>query len=131
MREVLLNNQKQAKVFKHLHQYFQENWVDKQGVDPLAFQYIVRKGVYPYSFCSNFDVFNTTSLPEQKAFKNDLKDKDINEEDYEHAQRVWSAFKCQTFADYSKLYLETDTLLLSDVMELFRASMRKEYNLGE
>jgi hypothetical protein len=40
--------------------------------------------------------------------------------DYEHAQRVWEFFRCRTFEDYHRLYLEADGVLLLDAMETFR-----------
>eukprot|EP00794_Sanderia_malayensis_P000925 gene925-biopygen184 len=52
-----------------------------------------------------------TSLPLQEEFYNELNDCGICNNDYEHAQKVWQFFKCNTFKDYHELYLVTDVLL--------------------
>jgi len=44
-----------------------------------------------------------------------LNDCDISDEDYVHAQNVWSTFKCKTFRDYHNLYNVSDVLLLEDI----------------
>ena len=41
-------------------------------------------------------------------------------ENYAHAQKVWKVFKIKNLGEYHDLYVQSDTLLLSDVLENFR-----------
>ena len=73
--------------------------------------------------------YNDPRLPTIDKFYSSLYDTTISEEDYEHAQRVWSAFGCQTLGDYSDIYLKIDVLLLADVFENFRDLCLNIYKL--
>ena len=55
--------------------------------------------------------------------------KDITDEDYAHAQKVFKVFKLKNLGDYHDLYLQSDTLLLVDVFENFRNKCIKLYEL--
>ena len=68
------------------------------------FQLLRKKGVYPYEW-TNFERLSNSELPPKEAFYSKLNDCDISDEDYVHAQNVWSTFKCKTFRDYHNLYL--------------------------
>ena len=52
-----------------------------------------------------------------------------DDEDYEHAKKVWDFFGCERFRDYHELYLQTDVLLLADVFESFRRTSLEYYGL--
>ncbi|XP_063370457.1 uncharacterized protein LOC134658744 [Cydia amplana] len=69
------------------------------------------------------------SLPEKSDFNSVLTDSSITDEDYQHAQNVWTHFNCKTMLDYSNLYLKTDVLLLTDVFENFRSVCLDTYSL--
>ncbi len=88
-----------------------------------------RKGVFPYEYMTDFSKLSATSLPSKEAFYSQLTDSHISDEDYEHAQKVWKAFGCETMRDYHDLYLKTDVLLLADVMTEFRKTCKKAYGL--
>ena len=90
---------------------------------------LLRKGVYPYEYMDSWERFRETQLPDMDEFFSTLTDEDITEADYEHAQKVWEVFECETLADYHDLYLKTDTLLLADVFENFRNMCLKQYKL--
>jgi hypothetical protein len=86
------------------------------------FQLVLRKGIYPYEYVSTVQKFKSKELPSIDAFKNSFlkPSEEISQEDYLHAQNVWTTFECKTFEDYHKLYLKTDTYLLACVFESFR-----------
>ncbi len=88
-----------------------------------------RKGVFPYEYMTDFSKLSATSLPPKKAFYSQLTNSHITDKDYEHAQKVWKAFGCETMRDYHDLYLKTDVLLLADVMTEFRKTCKKAYGL--
>ena len=90
---------------------------------------VSRKGVYPYEFMDNFEKFKKQSLPKKTSFFSRLKQEKISDEDFEHAQRVWKQFELKNMGDFHDLYLKTDVLLLSDVLENFRKLCEKNYEL--
>ena len=90
---------------------------------------LMRKGIFPYSFFSCPPILKHTHLPNKETFTNDLDGSVISPEDYGHKQRVWHAFRCQTFRDYLELYLLCDVLQLADVFESFHTKCIADYNL--
>lgn len=93
-------------------------------------RYLLRqKGIFPYSYFSSETVLYETKLPSKRFFYNNLTECNITEDEYEHAQLVWQAFNCKTFADYLRLYQYTDTLLLADVFNNFRRLSLNYYQL--
>ena len=69
-----------------------------------------RKGVYPYDYVTSIDKLKETKLPSKEAFYSKLYDEEISDEDYQHANKVWDTFNCQTLQDYHDPYLTTDVL---------------------
>eukprot|EP00794_Sanderia_malayensis_P017150 gene17150-biopygen14757 len=94
-----------------------------------GFRLLRRKGVYPYDWVDSVEKMDVTSLPSQEEFYNELNDCGINDDDYEHAQKVWQFFRCNTFKDYHELYLVTDVLPLANVFESFRKLGMEYYGL--
>ena len=45
---------------------------------------LLRKGVYPYEYMDSCERFNETSLPDKKAFYNELGLEDITYKDHTH-----------------------------------------------
>ena len=90
---------------------------------------LTRKGVYPYEYMDSSDKFEETQLPPKEAFDSNLNMSSISEEDYQHSQRVWDAFKISNLGEYHDLYLETDVLLLANVFEAFRNTCLRHYSL--
>ncbi len=88
-----------------------------------------QKGVFPYEYMTDFSKLNATSLPPKDAFYSQLNKSGISNEDYAHAQKIWSAFNCETMKDYHDLYLKTDVLLLKDIMTEFRRVCKEVYEL--
>ena len=50
---------------------------------------LLRKGVYPYEYVDNWEIFNETLLPPKKAIYSELNLEDISDKGYLHAQKVW------------------------------------------
>ena len=80
---------------------------------------LLRKGVYPYEDMDSREKLDETSLPPKEAFYSNLNLEDISDEDYAHAQKVWSVFEIRNRGKYHDLYVQSDTFLLSDVFENF------------
>ena len=97
--------------------------------DPVQFNLMKRKGVYPYDYMDSFSKFNDTELPQREDFYSLLKGENISEDDYSHAQNVWNTFNLQNMGEYHDLYLKTDILLLTDVFENFRKTCLTYYKL--
>lgn len=106
--------------FKQLESYFP---IEEQ------FNLLTRKGVYPYDYMSRKERYKDTSLPSKNDFYNSITDEPITDEDYEHAQAVWSVFNIKNMGKYTDLYLKTDVLLLTDIFENFRMTSKRSYNL--
>ena len=77
---------------------------------------LLRKGVYPLEYMDNWERFNETALPPKKDFYSELTLEDISDKDYNHAQKVFEEY-CTDMGDYHDLYVQTDTLLLADVLK--------------
>ena len=88
-----------------------------------------QKGVYPYDFMDSFEKFDQTELPNKDQFYSILNDQHITDYEYDHAKKVWKAFKIKTMGEYHDLYLGSDVLLLADVFESFRKTCLQYYKL--
>ncbi|XP_057305273.1 uncharacterized protein LOC130642205 [Hydractinia symbiolongicarpus] len=88
------------------------------------FKLMRKKGIYPYEYMNSWQRFEETELPPLEAFYSKLNMNGINDEEYEHAQKVWNAITLNrpetTMGDYHDVYLLTDVLLLTDVYKNFR-----------
>ena len=54
---------------------------------------------------------------------------DIDDIDYRHGNNMFKGFKLENLGDYHDLYVQSDALLLADVLENFRDMCIKEYEL--
>ena len=88
--------------------------------DLNKFILLLRKGVYPYEYMDSWEKFYKTTLPPKEAFHSNLNLENISDEDYALAQKVWDVFEIKNRGEYHDLYVQNDTLLLSDVFENFR-----------
>ena len=90
---------------------------------------LLKKGIYPYQYMDSFARFGENQLPPKNEFYSSLCGKGIKDEEYAHAQEVWTTFGCQNLGDYHDLYVATDVLLLADVFENFRKVCQEKYGL--
>lgn len=88
-----------------------------------------KKGVNPYDFMDSFEKFDKRELPEKEDFFTLLRNENITEEQYQHAEKVCETFAVKTMGDYYDLPLKSDILLLIDVFENFRKICLQNYKL--
>ena len=93
------------------------------------FVLLLRKSIYPYEYMDSLEKFNETSLPDKESFDSELNKEGITDEDYVHTQKVWKVFEIKNLGEYHDLYVQSDTLLLSDVFENFRNKCIEIYKL--
>ena len=97
--------------------------------DLNEFILLLRKGVYSYEYMDSWENFDENTLSPKEVFYNNLNLEDISDEDYAHAQKVWDVFEIKTLGEYHNLYVQSDTLLLADVLEYFRNKYLEIYEL--
>ena len=93
------------------------------------YKLLTRKGIYPYDYFDNTKKYNEQKLPDKKEFFNKINNKNISDEDYNHAKNVFEKFKCENLLDYSILYLKTDICHLSDIFQKFSNFAHETYEL--
>ena len=69
------------------------------------------------------------NLPPKEDFYGELNLEAISDEDYAHAQKVWDVFEIKNRGEYHDLYVQSDTLLLANVIENFRNKCLEIYEL--
>ena len=77
----------------------------------------------------DWEKFRETLLSEKEDFCSHLNMEDITDADYAHAKRVCKDFEIKNLGEYHELYVQSDTLLLADVLEKFRNMYLKNTNL--
>ena len=88
--------------------------------DLIKFILLLRKVVYPYEYMDNWERFNETSLPNKESFHSNLNMENIDEIDYRHGNNVFERFKLKNLGKNHDLYVQSDTLLLADILENLR-----------
>ena len=97
--------------------------------DNNKFFLLLREGVYLYEYMDDWEKFNKKSLPKKEDFYSHLNMEDITDVDCMHAKRVCKDFEIKNCREYHGLYVQNDTLLLTDVFENFRNIFFKIYEL--
>ena len=77
----------------------------------------------------SWERFTETALPPKESFYSEFNLEDISDEDYVQAQEVWNVFQIKNLGEYHDLYVQSDTLLLSDIFEKFRETCIEIYKL--
>ena len=93
------------------------------------YELLVRKGIYPSEYMSSWDKFTETELLPKEAFYSNLNMSNASDDDYRHAQKVWSAFSIRDLGEYYDLCLKTNVILLATVFEAFRDTCLAHYKL--
>ena len=93
------------------------------------YKLLIKKGIYPYEYMTDWNKFKETKLPPREAFYSKLNMTGVKDEDYEHARKVWKEFGLKDLEEYHNLYLKTDAILLANVFEAFRNVCLKNYGL--
>ena len=101
----------------------------RQWVDQSKLSLLLRKGVYPYEYVTQFSVVNETVLPPQEKFFSNLTMKGVSDEDYKHAKKVWKHFECTDIGEYTKLYCQVDTFQLAEAILDLRESVLREFGM--
>ena len=91
------------------------------------YKLLIKKGIYPYEYMTDWDKFKETKLPLREAFYSKLNMSGADNKDYERANRVWKEFGIKNLREYHDLYLKTDVILLANVFEAFRKVCLKNY----
>ena len=115
----ICNKNCQIKLYEKLRERF-FNTYKFSNHDNNKFILLLRKGVYPYKYMNDWQKFNETSLPEKEGFYSHLNMEDITDAGYARIKRVCKDFEVNDLGKYNDLYVESDTLLLADVLENFR-----------
>ena len=102
---------------------------DEQTYHDKCLKYLSQKGVYCYTFFSDFKKMELTHLPDIKCFKNDLANKECLLVDYIRALRVFEHFGLKNLREYTQLYLASDVMILCDIFEKFRRTSLSIYGL--
>ena len=76
----------------------------------------------------DWEKFNETSLPEKEDFYSHLNMKDVTDADYAYTKRI-SRISLTNLGEYHDLYVESDTLLLAEVLRTLEICILKYTNL--
>ena len=82
--------------------------------------FLTEKGVHPYDYMNAFDKFIKEQLPSKEQFYSRLSEEDITNDDWNKAKQIRKHFNIKNVGVCHDLYLQTDVLLLADVLEYLR-----------
>ena len=97
--------------------------------DLNKFFLLLRKGVYPYGYMDSWQRFDETSLSDKEAIYSNLNMEDITDVDYRRGKTVFEYLINKNLGDYRDLYVQSDTLLLADILKILEENVFKYMNL--
>ena len=101
-----------------LRDNWQSNFRYSRKQDIIKTDFLTEKGVYPYDYMNTFEKFNEEQLPSKEQFYSRLSEEDITNDDCNKAaKQIRKHFNIKNMGVYHDLYLQTDVLLLTDVLE--------------
>ena len=78
---------------------------------PKQYELLIKKGIYPYEYMSEWYKFEETKLPPKEAFYSKLNMSGVSSKNYEHACKVWKEFGIKNLGEYHDyLYFKTDVI---------------------
>ena len=88
------------------------------------------KGVYPYSLCNDaYLMKKIVSFPPIGKFFNELTNTSCTPKDYQFGIDVYKSFNCKNLYEYTILYNHTDTLLLAEIMMVYRKVIQDNFQM--
>ena len=72
----------------------------KQEFGEENYMLLTKKGIYCYDYFNEKQEYNETELPKKEKFFNKLNNKNISNEDYKHALKVFKTFECKDLLHY-------------------------------
>ena len=81
------------------------------------------------TYMDNWERYDETLLPNKEAFCSNLNIENITDVDYRHANKVFKEFKLKHLGEYHDLYVQSDKLLLANILENVRNMCIKVYEL--
>ena len=72
---------------------------------------------------------NEKSLPDKEDFYSHLNMEDITDTDYMHAERVCKDFEIKRLGEYRDFYVQSNTILSTDLFEKFQNTCLEIYEL--
>ena len=91
---------------------------------------LTQKGVFPYEWLDAVSKLSCISLPDAEEFRSSLNgNKPLDPQHMEYAERIWEKFGMKRFREYLELYLKTDCLLLTDIVEAFQDMVMSNFGL--
>ena len=70
-----------------------------------------------------------TNFPPIEKFFNDLTNTSCTLEDYKFAVNVYKSFNCKNLYEYTILYNHTDTLILAEIMMVYRKVIQDHFQI--
>ena len=92
------------------------------------FDLLLRKGTYPYTYMNSYQRFEE-GLPSIEHFFNELKNEPCSPEDYQHVQNMWLEFNMNNLGDLCDVYVQSDCLLLTDIINEYRKECWDNFHL--
>ena len=119
-------NKELIKRFANIYEFCNE--------DINKFVLLLRKGFFSYEYMDSWERFDETLLPDKEAFYSNLNMENFTDVDHGHATRVFNRVALKNLdnknlGDYHDMYLQSETLLLTDVFENFRNMCIEVYEL--
>ena len=87
--------------------------------DIIKADLMTEKGVYPYDYMNTFDNFIEEQLPSKEQFYSRLSEEGKTNYDCNKAKQIRKHFNIKNMGVYRDSYLQTDVLLLTDVLGNF------------
>ena len=114
------NNTKKLKDSSHPFPFLKNSELCKTNgiIDEEKLKLLVRKGSYPYDLIQNHSDLHRKTFASKNEFFSSLGiGKHISNEDWEHGEKVWRTFQCNSMLDYSEIYVLLDAFLLLESWE--------------